>query len=42
MEATKLMMLLFEQIKIEAAEYSRMGTKSLGCSVEEERVDSPN
>ena len=42
MEATKSMMLLPEQIKIEAAEYSRMGTKSLCSSVDEERVDAPN
>jgi hypothetical protein len=37
MEATKSMMLLLEQIKTEAVEYSRMGTKSL-CS----SVDAPN
>jgi hypothetical protein len=42
MEATKLMMLLPEQIKTEAHEYSRMGTKSLCSSVYEERVDTPN
>jgi hypothetical protein len=42
MEATKLMMLLPEQIKIEAAKYSRMGTKSLCSSVDEERVNAPN
>jgi hypothetical protein len=42
MEATKSMMLLPEQIKTEAAEYSRMGTKSLCSSVDEERVDAPN
>jgi hypothetical protein len=42
MEATKSMMLLPEQIKTEAAEYSRMGTKSLSSSVDEERVDAPN
>jgi hypothetical protein len=42
MEATKLMMLLPEQIKTEAPEYSRMGTKSLCSSVDEERVDAPN
>ena len=40
MEATKSMMLLPEQIKTE--EYSRMGTKSLCSSVDEERVDAPN
>ena len=42
MEATKSMMLLPEQIKTEVAEYSRMGTKSLCSSVDEERVDAPN
>jgi hypothetical protein len=42
MEATKSMMLLPEQIKIEAPEYSRMVTKSLCSSVDEERVDAPN
>jgi hypothetical protein len=42
MEATKSMMLLLEQIKTEAPEYSRMGTKSLCSSVDEERVDTPN
>jgi hypothetical protein len=42
MEDTKSMMLLPEQIKIEAAEYSRMGTKSLCSSIDEERVDAPN
>jgi hypothetical protein len=42
MEATKSMMLLPEQIKTEEAEYSRMCTKSLCCSVDEERVDTPN
>jgi hypothetical protein len=42
MEATKSMILLPEQIKIEAVEYSRMGTKSLCSSVDEERVDAPN
>jgi hypothetical protein len=42
MEATKSMMLLPEQIKTEAAEYSRMSTKSLCSSVDEERVDAPN
>jgi hypothetical protein len=42
MEANKSLMLLPEQIKIEAAEYSRMGTKSLCSSVDEERVDAPN
>jgi hypothetical protein len=42
MEATKSMMLLPEQIKTEAPEYSRMGTKSLCSSVDEERVDAPN
>jgi hypothetical protein len=42
METTKLMMLLPEQIKTEAAKYSRMGTKSLCSSVDEERVDIPN
>jgi hypothetical protein len=36
------MMLLSEQIKIEAAEYSRMGTKSLCSSVDGEWVDAPN
>jgi hypothetical protein len=36
MEATKSMMPLPEQIKIEAAEYSRMGTKYLCSSVDEE------
>jgi hypothetical protein len=35
-------MLLPEQIKTEAPEYSRMGTKSLCSSVDEERVDAPN
>jgi hypothetical protein len=30
------------QIKIEVTEYSRMGTKSLCSSVDEERVDAPN
>jgi hypothetical protein len=35
-------MLLPEQIKIEAAEYSRMGTNSLCSSVDEEWVDAPN
>jgi uncharacterized protein HemY len=39
MEATKSMMLLREQIKTKAPEYSIMGTKSL-CS--SERVDAPN
>jgi hypothetical protein len=42
MEATKSMMLLPEQIKTEIAEYSRMGTKSLCSSVDEERLDNPN
>jgi hypothetical protein len=42
MEATKSMMLLPEQIKTEAPEYSRMGTKSLCSSVDEECVDGPN
>jgi hypothetical protein len=42
MEATKSMMLLPEQIKTKATEYSRMGTKSLCSSVDEERVDAPN
>jgi hypothetical protein len=42
MEATKSIMLLPEQIKTEAAEYSRMGTKSLCISVDEEQVDAPN
>jgi hypothetical protein len=42
MEATKSMMLLPKQIKTEAAEYSRMGTKSLCSSVDEERVYAPN
>jgi hypothetical protein len=42
MEATKSMMLLPEHIKIEAPEYSRMSTKSLCSSVDEERVDAPN
>jgi hypothetical protein len=42
MEITKSMMLLPEQIKTEAAGYSRMGTKSLCSSVDEERVDAPN
>jgi hypothetical protein len=42
MEGSKSMMLLPEQIKTEAAEYSRMGTKSLCSSVDEERVDAPN
>jgi hypothetical protein len=41
MEVTKSMMLLPEQIKTEAAKYSRMGTKSLCSSVDEERVDAP-
>jgi hypothetical protein len=31
-----------EQIKIEAIKYSRMGTKSLCSSVDEEWVDGPN
>jgi hypothetical protein len=35
-------MLLAEQIKTEAAEYSRMGTKSLCSSVDEEWVDALN
>jgi hypothetical protein len=42
MEATKSMMLLLEQIKIEAAEYSRIVTKSLCSRVHEEQVDTPN
>jgi hypothetical protein len=42
MEATKSMMLHPEQIKIEAAEYSRMGTKSFCSGVDEEQVDAPN
>jgi hypothetical protein len=42
MEATKSMMFLLEQIKTEAAEYSRMGTKSLCRSVDEEWVHAPN
>jgi hypothetical protein len=42
MEATKSMMLLPEQIKTEAAEYSRMGTKFLCSSVDKEWVDAPN
>jgi hypothetical protein len=42
MEDTKSMMLLPEQIKTEASEYSRMGTKSLCSSVDEERVGAPN
>jgi hypothetical protein len=42
MKATKLMILLPEQIKIEVAEYSRMGTKSLCSSVDEVGVDAPN
>jgi hypothetical protein len=42
MEATKSMILLPEQIKKEAPEYSRTGTKSLCSSVDEERVDTPN
>jgi hypothetical protein len=42
MEATKSMMFLPKQIKTEVAEYSRMGTKSLCSSVDEERVDTPN
>jgi hypothetical protein len=36
MEATKSMVLFPEQIKIEAIKYSRMGTKSLCSSVDEE------
>jgi hypothetical protein len=35
-------MLLPEQIKTEATEYSRMGTKSLCSSVDEERVGASN
>jgi hypothetical protein len=42
MEATESMMLLPEQSKIEVAKHSRMGSKSLCSSVDEERVDSPN
>jgi hypothetical protein len=42
MEATKSMMLLPEQIKTEAVEYSRVGTESLCSSVDEEWVDAPN
>jgi hypothetical protein len=42
MEATKSMMLLPKQIKTEATEYLRMGTKSLCSSVDVERVDAPN
>jgi hypothetical protein len=42
MEATKSLMLLLEQIKIEAPKYSRIYTKSLCSSVDEERVDAPN
>jgi hypothetical protein len=42
MEATKSMMLLPEEIKTEVAEYSRIGTKSICSSVDEERVDAPN
>jgi hypothetical protein len=42
MEATKSMMLLPEQIKTEALEYSRMSIKSLCSSVDEVRVDAPN
>jgi 2-iminoacetate synthase ThiH len=42
MEPTKSMMLLPEQIKTEAAKYSRMGTKSLCSSVGEEQVVAPN
>jgi hypothetical protein len=35
-------MLLAEQVKTKAAEYSRMGTKFLCSSVDEERVNAPN
>jgi hypothetical protein len=42
MEATMSMTLLPEQIKTKAPEHSRMGTKSLCSSVDEERVDTPN
>jgi hypothetical protein len=35
MEAAKSIMLLPKQIKTEAAEYSRMGTKSLFSGVDE-------
>jgi hypothetical protein len=42
MEATKPMTVLHEQIKIEAVEYSRMGTKSVCTGVDEERVDAPS
>jgi hypothetical protein len=42
METTKSMMLLPEQIKTEAPGYSRMGTKSLCSSVDEECVDAPD
>jgi hypothetical protein len=42
MEATKSMVLLPKQIKTKAPEYSRMGTKSLCSSVDEEQVDAPN
>jgi hypothetical protein len=41
MEATKSMMLLPKQIKTEAPEHSRIGTKFLCSSVDEERVDAP-
>jgi hypothetical protein len=42
MEATKSMMLLLEQIKTEAAEYSKISTKSICTSFDEERVDAPD
>jgi hypothetical protein len=42
MEYTKSTMFLHEQIKTEATEYSRMSTKSLCSSVDEECVDAPN
>jgi hypothetical protein len=41
MEATKSMMLLPEKIKIEVAEYSRMGTKSLCSSVVKSELTLP-
>jgi hypothetical protein len=36
------MMLLPKQIKTQATEYSRMDTKSLCSSVDEEQIDAPN
>jgi hypothetical protein len=42
MEATKSMMLHPKRIQIKANEYTRMYTKSLCSSVDEEGVDAPN